>query len=218
MFKCKYCGKECKNKNSLAQHEIRCKENPNRIKINNSGFLKYNEFRKLNNIKGENQFTKAKRLGLDTPIVSEITRKKLSDAGKRQIWTEERKIRLSESMRKAVKNNPESYNSSNINGRTPKINYNGVILDGSWEVLVANFLDKNQIYWEKPKNGFIYFWQGKNHLYYPDFYLPELDLYIEVKGYERERDTYKWKAVPNLLILKKTEIEQIKNNTYKFMY
>ena len=31
MYKCKYCGKECKNKNSLAQHEIRCKENPNKI-------------------------------------------------------------------------------------------------------------------------------------------------------------------------------------------
>ena len=28
---CKYCGKECKNKNSLIQHEIRCKENPERI-------------------------------------------------------------------------------------------------------------------------------------------------------------------------------------------
>ena len=30
-YTCKYCGKICKNKNSLAQHEIRCKENPNRI-------------------------------------------------------------------------------------------------------------------------------------------------------------------------------------------
>ena len=28
---CQYCGKECKNNNSLAQHEIRCKQNPNRI-------------------------------------------------------------------------------------------------------------------------------------------------------------------------------------------
>lgn len=28
---CIYCGKECKNKNSLAQHECRCKENPRHI-------------------------------------------------------------------------------------------------------------------------------------------------------------------------------------------
>lgn len=27
---CKFCGKECKNKNSLVQHELRCKDNPNR--------------------------------------------------------------------------------------------------------------------------------------------------------------------------------------------
>lgn len=27
---CKFCGKECKNKNSLIQHELRCKQNPNR--------------------------------------------------------------------------------------------------------------------------------------------------------------------------------------------
>lgn len=32
-MKCKYCDKECKNKNSLAQHECRCKDNPNRIVI-----------------------------------------------------------------------------------------------------------------------------------------------------------------------------------------
>lgn len=30
-FVCKYCGKICKNKNSLTQHEIRCKENPEHI-------------------------------------------------------------------------------------------------------------------------------------------------------------------------------------------
>jgi len=34
---CRYCGKECKNQNSLKQHEIRCKENPNRIIIINKG-------------------------------------------------------------------------------------------------------------------------------------------------------------------------------------
>ena len=29
-YKCKYCKKFCKNKNSLAQHERLCKINPNR--------------------------------------------------------------------------------------------------------------------------------------------------------------------------------------------
>ena len=36
---CKFCGKECKHKNSLVQHELRCKENPNRKAYNQ--FSKY---------------------------------------------------------------------------------------------------------------------------------------------------------------------------------
>ena len=30
-FVCKYCGRICKNKNSLVQHEVRCKSNPDHI-------------------------------------------------------------------------------------------------------------------------------------------------------------------------------------------
>lgn len=33
-YTCKYCNKICKNKNSLAQHEIRCLNNPNHIRLN----------------------------------------------------------------------------------------------------------------------------------------------------------------------------------------
>jgi nitrite reductase/ring-hydroxylating ferredoxin subunit len=36
MEHCKYCNKECKNKRSLAQHELRCKCNPNKIVIVNN--------------------------------------------------------------------------------------------------------------------------------------------------------------------------------------
>lgn len=42
IYKCKYCGKECNGKNSLVQHEIRCKENPDKL-IVVSNFIKYNE-------------------------------------------------------------------------------------------------------------------------------------------------------------------------------
>ena len=37
---CKYCGKECKNANSLRNHERLCKSNPNRQE---SSFVKYNK-------------------------------------------------------------------------------------------------------------------------------------------------------------------------------
>lgn len=221
MFICKYCSKECKNKNSLAQHEIRCKENPNRIKtIATNNFKKYTEDVKAGKRekKFTNQYTKAKALGLPAPVISEETRKKLGKGGRNQVWDDARRKKHSESMKLAVKNNPDSYSCSCVNGRTPRINYNGILLNGKWELDVAKFLDANKIIWERPNKPFEYEWENKIHLYFPDFYLPDYDIYIEVKGYERERDRCKWKVVPNLLVLKKKEIEQIRNNVYKFLF
>ena len=37
-FVCKFCNKVCKNNNSLAQHQIRCPKNPNKINNVNEGF------------------------------------------------------------------------------------------------------------------------------------------------------------------------------------
>lgn len=42
MLICKYCGKECKNENSLRNHERLCKKNPNR---QDSPFVKFNKVR-----------------------------------------------------------------------------------------------------------------------------------------------------------------------------
>lgn len=37
---CQFCGKECKNRNALCNHERLCKENPNH---QDSAFIKYNK-------------------------------------------------------------------------------------------------------------------------------------------------------------------------------
>lgn len=42
MLICKYCGKECKNANSLRTHERLCKKNPNH---QDSPFAKFNKIR-----------------------------------------------------------------------------------------------------------------------------------------------------------------------------
>ncbi len=41
IFSCKFCSKSLKNKNALSNHQIRCKENPEKIK--NTGFIKSSE-------------------------------------------------------------------------------------------------------------------------------------------------------------------------------
>ena len=117
-------------------------------------------------------------------------------------------------MKRVVRERPESYSASNVNGRVKKVEYNGIIFDSSWEVIVAKFLDDNNIIWERPKNGFEYIWENGTHLYYPDFYIPSMDLYIEVKGYKRSRDEYKWKSVSNLIVIKRKEINAINKGLY----
>lgn len=208
ILKCKYCGKECKNNNSLAQHEIRCKLNPNKID------LIYIKPGHSKGHKGNNQFIKAKELGLPQPIVSNETRIKLGNAWRGKKHSVEDKNKISIGIKKAIKEHPESYSLTNVNGRVKHYLYNGIQLDGLWELEVAKYLDNINIKWERPKFGFEYVWNNNIHIYFPDFYLPEYDYYIEVKGFQRERDLYKWSSLNNLIIIKQKEIEKIRNNQY----
>lgn len=210
-MECKFCSKVCKNSNSLRNHERLCNSNPNRQVIV-SNFINYNEKRKQLNIKGKNQFTKAKELRLETPKVSEEAKQKISKANRgREQSVEERKMR-SDIMKKTVEKYPESYTKRNVVGRVKNITYKDVVLKGTWELIVAKWLDENRLFWEHEFKSFEYEWNGIRK-YYPDFYLPDFDIFIEVKGYETERDLAKWKSVPNLVVFKLKEINQIKNNS-----
>jgi hypothetical protein len=60
--------------------------------------------------------------------------------------------------------------------------YKNVYMRSSYEIRFAKCCDKNNIKWlYEPKVFDLY-----EFTYTPDFYLPERDLYIEVKGYWRE--------------------------------
>jgi hypothetical protein len=179
-----------------------------------SNFIEYNKKKQELGIPGTNQFIKAKKEGR-VVVVSEETRKKLGKINKGKQLTENHKNKLKIAMRKAVLENPNSYSANNVSGRTPIIEYNGFRLKGSWELLVAKWLDENNIKWTNIIEGFDYEWEESKHIYYPDFYLLEYDKYIEVKGFERERDRCKWKVVSNLIIIKKDDITKIKNKEYK---
>lgn len=86
------------------QHEIRCPENPDRI-INS--FAEYNKDINSKKIKPRNQFTKAKELGLPTPIVSESTRELIRQKAIGRKHSEETKHKISESYKQYLKEHPE---------------------------------------------------------------------------------------------------------------
>ena len=58
---------------------------------------------------------------------------------------------------------------------------------GNWEVEFAKLLDEKDIKWIYTNDKFDYVYENKIHKYYPDFYLPEFDTYIEIKGYPTKR-------------------------------
>lgn len=210
---CKYCRRVCKNENSLRNHERLCKQNPER-QIIQSNFIKYNEMIKNGIRKPSNQFIKAKELGVKIQVSKE-TRLKIGLKSKQRKHTNEAKIKISKSMKKAVLEHPESYSSNEVCGRVKRYLYNGIYLTGKWELEVAKFLDKENIKWKRPNNGFQYYWNNGYHQYFPDFYLPDYDKYIEVKGYERERDKCKYKSIEEkLIVLRLKEINQIKEGTF----
>jgi hypothetical protein len=100
-------------------------------------------------------------------------------------------------------------------GRCKHISYtkkDGTVvkIQGSWEEKLVKFLDDNNINWNRNRVGYKYLFENKEHLYFPDFYLMDYEIYVEVKGYETDRDREKWKQFPfKLHIVKKQEIQDL---------
>ena len=236
---CKFCGETWKNKNAVKQHERFCKLNPephkrlsqtsSRAKLTHPCRFCNEKFKKGDLRKHEiwceknpnldyvkewhasgktvpNQYVIAKMLGLPKPVISSETRKKLSIAGKNQIWTEEQKLNQSKRMKQAVLDNPSSYSKS-TRGRVKHVKKYGLTFDGSWELEFYEFCISNDICVEMNKKFFEYTFD-KERLYNPDFYLPKLDLYVEVKGFYDKRDISKWTCfTEKLYIFDKLELE-----------
>lgn len=82
-----------------------------------------------------------------------------------------------------------------------------IMLDSSWEEALAIRLDELNINWIRPEIPIPYTTiDGKTHNYFPDFYLPDFDLYIDPKNpaamnAQAEKIAIITKIMPNLIIL-----------------
>lgn len=217
VLECTFCGRLSKNLNSAAQHLVRCKNNLNQIDLsylkNGANFISYTDRIKKGEIEPANQYTKAAKLGLPKPSISAELLEKLKEANRCRIWDDAARQKHSTSMKKAVEDNPESYTSSN-RGRTKQIIYKGKKFQGGWELKFYQWCESKSIVCERNLTGFSYEWNGKR-TYYPDFYLPKFDAYVEVKGYKTERDKAKWHQFPHkLLIVEKHSIYKIDRDIF----
>ena len=109
MLVCKYCTRTVKNKIGKSSHERVCKLNPNPGK---PGML------------GKKHSEETKKKISDYELTDE-QRLRLSDANRRQEWSDDRRQRACIAMKKAVLRNPDSYTANNVCGRVKVGEYKG---------------------------------------------------------------------------------------------
>lgn len=205
---CNFCNKRCKNSNSHRNHERLCKENPNRqftwFSSNNPEVIA-----KRRTGKKSNGAIKAKELGVPF-FVSEATRKKISINSKS--ISKEKKLEHSKQVSKTIKEKVLRGEWHNSISRKKQIEYKGIRFDSSWEVAYAKYLDSQNTKWTRCIESFPYNYENKDRRYFPDFYLIELNEYVEIKGLQRARDVAKWDQFPKdkkLVVLKEKELKKL---------
>jgi hypothetical protein len=218
-MECSFCNKVCKNSNSLRNHERLCNQNPNR-QILKSNFIEYHKKLKEGLVKKEatNQYTKAKLLG-EKYVISDEMRKKLSEANYGRKHSNQTKQKLSQARSSILEEvggggftHIKYYDAVNTLNESYKVR-------GTWELKVANWLTENNILWKRKLYLTYTTIDNIKRTYTPDFYLPDLNIYLEVKGYFSDRDKDKLHLVVkenniNLFLVIKEHIESLSGITH----
>ncbi len=120
--------------------------------------------------------------------------------------TDETKVRISKiALSKAAEG---SWHNSFTKDRVK--NYNGEKFDGNWELGLAKWFDAHGVVWERNKKRFSYLFESCCRTYTPDFWLPKLEIYVEVKGWAVPKDIAKWKQFPvRLVVLSGAELTML---------
>ena len=174
---CKYCGKLCKNLNSLRNHERLCKSNPNR-QIIKSNLIEYNKKRSNGEIiswnKGLSKSTDERvlkgALTLKEGYASgRIKKSKLTEDGLRR-------IKIGASKCGGYKERC---------GRGKNGWYKGIWCDSSWELAFVIYHLEHNLYIERCHDIRTYEYNGKTYKYFPDFITD--DGIVEIKGYYSDK-------------------------------
>lgn len=130
-----------------------------------------------------NSLVNARNRGdLTTRTKSEATKIRIAEYGPTVMGTDARR-RLSERM-----------SQHNPGGKSKWFEVNGKKVQGTWERTFALYCNENNIIWDRCK-PWKYVLDGKTKSYTPDFYLPAVNLYVELKGRWRGNDRAKMDAV-----------------------
>lgn len=177
---CKFCGKKCKNKNSLVQHEIRCSQNPQKLNTTIDNFNKKGRVYK----NGKSAWNKGLTKETDERVA------KYSEL-------------ISTSVSKFFEQHPEKINGGYKPGAIKKGfkygTYKGFYCDSSWELAFVIYCLDHNIEFNRNKIGFDYLLNNRIRKFYPDFIIG--DTYYEVKGGYDKNVNAKLVNFPHKIIL-----------------
>lgn len=192
MLICKHCSNSCKSLKSLVNHERLCPDNPNRKYVSQTiGAVPWNKGKKQADFPSlARPAQKGKKFGSAITGHSEETKRKIS----------------------------EKLSINNKGGRAKWYMVAGQNVQGTWERDIATKFEQLSIQWIKLKTNkdtLKYEMNGKIRSYTPDFYLPDYDMYVEVKGFWWGNDKEKMMIVlqtypdKNIAIVEKEEYQEI---------
>lgn len=190
-------------KSSYDKHFNSCDGNgPRRRKIK----VKHDVWNK--NLKYKDIFTEEKCLDISFKIRNKIkiayNEGRLTGKSSTNELEIERRKKISETMKK----NNKSGGIRKGSGRGKKGYYKGIWCDSSWELAWVIYNLEHNINFERNNEKFKYVFNNEEHYYTPDFKCN--NEFIEIKGYLRNNDTYKWEQFPyKLSVLKKNEMNHI---------
>lgn len=206
---CQYCKKECKNLNSLKQHECRCKENPNKID------LSYIIGSHKSKTKGYKWITN----GLEHKYIKESEidlylnngwkygmsdnfkiRNSLSKIGKPsgKCKDPQKELERKQKISNSLKDNTNwMYNKHHGNAKQGW--YCGIHCDSTWELAFLVYYKEHKLYIERCKEKLEYKWNNSKHIYIPDFITDEG--IIEIKGRKTKQSLEKEKQFPNIKVI-----------------
>lgn len=190
MYNCKYCGRECKNPNSLRNHERLCKSNPNRQTPSAQG-----RHTPRPDLRGKPSWNKGLTASTDNRVANNrlkaiegISKAKQQDPTKfsgraKSVEAEDaRKRKISSTM----KSNPNAGGLRHGSGRGKKGWYNGFFCDSTYELVYVIYNIDNKIKFKRSKLKYQYIYNNEFHNYYPDFEMEDGSL-VEVKGYYNDK-------------------------------
>lgn len=166
---CKFCRKECKNKNSLAQHEIRCKFNDNRLPSTLDNYTKNGGSWNRGLTKDTDERVRKNSESVSISIKEKIKNGWLPTFATEEYWTDEKKKQQSNKRKKFLSEHPEKHPNRILASNRKNYSY--------LENIVSKWLDDNDIKYERQ---FVYPFKDSNR--YVDFYIKDYNLFIEVDG------------------------------------